>query len=125
MENRKLFPLTVEPLIEALEHSRGFIGATQKYIKKRWNFEVPLSTIRNKIREMNCEEWLTDIRKGLAEDCLRKTILKGVQDGDTSCLFWVLNRYGHHVDFLDTQDSETESKKGWKDILDHVKATSK
>lgn len=67
------------------------------------------------------QDWLDEVRKSLVEDCLSKTFAKGVAQGDNNCLAWVLEKYGHHVDFLDGKDVETESKKGWKELLTHVK----
>lgn len=116
--------LKVEHLTEALEKNKGFILASKRYIKKTYGYDVSFATLKSRIMEWGLDEWLLDIRKELAEDCLNRAFHKGIAEGDNHCIFWVLDRYGHHVDFLDSRDTETESKKGWKELLTYVKATA-
>jgi hypothetical protein len=52
-----------------------------------------------------------------------KTFAKAIDEGDKSCLFWVLEKYGHHADFLGIQQLNTDSEKGWEKILSNVKQT--
>lgn len=117
--------LTYEHLVEALESTRGFILAAKKYIEKTWGYSVGYSTIKSRIIEWGMEDWLDDIRKSLVEDCLARTFHNGIKNGDNTCLSWVLKTYGHHVDFLGGIDTETESKKGWRELLEYVKGNTK
>lgn len=112
---------TCEQLIEALEKSRGFILASQKYLLKVYGIKTGYSTIKSCIRMWDMQDWIDDIRKSLVEDCLAKTFHKGIAEGDNHCIFWVLDKYAHHIDFLDGKDTDQESKKGWRELLDHVK----
>jgi len=112
---------TAEQLIEALSKSRGFILAAKKYLLSVYGIKTGYSTIKTCIRNWEMQDWLDEVRKSLVEDCLSKTFAKSVADGDNHCLMWVLAKYGHHVDFLDGKDIESESKKGWRELLDHVK----
>jgi hypothetical protein len=114
---------TFEQLVEALEKSRGFILAAKKYLFKVYNIQAGYRTIKSCVRMWGMEEWLDDIRKSLVEDCLSKTFAKGIAEGDNHCIFWVLEKYGHHLDFLDGIETEQESKKGWRELLGHVKGT--
>jgi len=112
---------TADQLIEALTHSRGFILSAKKYLLKVYGITTGYSTIKTCIKNWEMGDWLDEIRKSLVEDCLNKTFAKGVADGDNHCIFWILEKYGHHVDFLDGKDTETESKKGWRELLDYQK----
>lgn len=112
---------SAEQLIEALEASRGFILAAKKYLKKTYDIDTNYSTIKNWIRVWDMHEWLDEIRQKLVEDCLNKTFAKAIAEGDNQCIFWVLGKYSQHIDFLDGKDDEQESKKGWKELLEHVK----
>lgn len=114
---------TCEQLIEALEKSRGFVLAAQKYLFKTYDIQASYNTMKSCIKMWDMQDWLDDIRKSLVEDCLSKTFHKGIANGDNHCIFWVLEKYGHHVDFLDGKETEQESKKGWRELLDHVKGT--
>jgi len=116
---------TCEQLIEALEKTRGFVLSAQKYLLKTYGIKASYHTMKTMIRDWGMEDWLDEIRKSLVEDCLNKTFAKGIQDGDNHCIFWVLEKYGHHADFLGGIDAETESKKGWKELLSHVKGSPK
>ncbi len=113
--------LTYDHLVEALTETRGFIYAAKKYIKRKFDYDVCYQTINSRIKEWEMQDWLDDQRKSLVEDCMQKAFHKGIADGDNHCLFWVMDKYGHHVNFLDGKDSETESKKGWKVLLDYIK----
>jgi hypothetical protein len=113
--------LTFEHLVEALIESRGFVLGAKKYIKKKFSYDVGYAIIKSRINEWGMQEWLDDLRRSLVEDCMKKAFHKGISEGDNHCIFWVLEKYGHHVDFLDGKDSETESKKGWKVLLDYIK----
>lgn len=113
--------LTHEHLTEALMETKGFILSAQKYLKKKYGYRPDTGTIKKRIEEWGMHEWLEDIRKSLVEDCLQKTFHKGIAQGDNHCIFWVLEKYGHHVDFLGGKDTETESKKGWRELLAYVK----
>lgn len=115
---------TAEQLIEALTKSRGFILAAKKYLLHTYGIKTGYSTIKTCIRDWNMQDWLDEVRKSLVEDCLNKTFAKGVADGDNHCIFWILDKYGHHIDFLGSKDGETESKKGWKELLHHAKGTT-
>lgn len=112
---------TPEQLIDALEKSRGFILAAKKYLLKVYGIKTGYSTIQSWIKHWDMQDWLDEIRKSLVEDCLNKTFAKGVAEGDNHCIFWILEKYGHHVDFLDGKDAETESKKGWRELLEQQK----
>ena len=112
---------TAEQLIEALTKSRGFILSAKKYLQSVFGIKTSYSTIKNWIIHWGMQEWLDEIRKSLVEDCLNKTFAKGVADGDNHCIFWILEKYGHHIDFLDGKDEESESKKGWRELLEHAK----
>jgi len=112
---------TADQLIEALTKTRGFVLAAKKYLLNVYGVETGVRTIKICIERWGMQEWLDEIRKSLVEDCLNKTFAKGIADGDNHCLFWVLEKYAHHIDFLDGKDAETESKKGWRELLDHVK----
>lgn len=116
-------PLTPEDLIEALQKSQGFIHHTCEYLYQKTGHKPSRHTIKARIKEWGMEEFLEDIRLNLVESCKRKAFYKAAADGDNHCLFWILNRYGHHLDFLDAADAETESKRGWKTLLEHVKTT--
>jgi len=115
--------LTFEHLSKALIETRGFVLAAKRYIKKEFGYDVDYSTIKNRISEWGMQEWLDDLRRSLVEDCMQKAFHKGIADGDNHCIFWALEKYDHHVDFLDGKDSETASKKGWKVLLEYVKTT--
>jgi len=115
--------LTSEMLIEALEKSQGFIHHAREYIFQKTGYRPSRHIIKSRIKEWGMEDYLYDMRTSLVETCKRKAFHKAVADGDNTCLFWILNRYGHHLDFLDGIDSETESKRGWKTLLEHVKST--
>lgn len=115
--------LTSEHLIEALEKSKGFILGAKKYIKQTFGYDVGYQTIKSRINDWGMQDWLDDIRKELTEDCLKKTYAKAIMEGDNHCIFWVLNKYGHHLDWLQSDETDTESKKGWKELLKHVKRT--
>ena len=116
--------MTVEQLIEALEANKGFILASQRYIKKKYGFEPNTHTVKKKIKEWGLTEWLYDIRTELVENCMQRAFHKGIAEGDNHCIFWTLEKYGHHVDFLDGKDTETESKKGWRELLEYVKGNT-
>lgn len=117
--------LTPEHLIEAFEKSKGFILGAKKYIKYTFGYDVAYKTIKSRIHEWGMQDWIDDIRKELVENCMQRTFAKAIQDGDNHCIFWVLEKYGHHIDFLDSKETETQSKKGWKELLDYVKADLK
>jgi hypothetical protein len=121
--SRRNVDLTPEMLIEALEKNKGFILAAVKHIKSVYGISISYSTVKSRINEWGMEDWLNDIRTSLVEDCMRRTFHKGIEKGDNHCIFWVLEKYGHHIDFLSGKDTETESKKGWKELLQHVKIT--
>jgi hypothetical protein len=114
--------LTCEHIIDALDKNKGFVFAAKRYIKKTYGYDVGYNTIKKRIKEWGMEDWLYDMRKTLVEDCLQKTFAKSIADGDNSSIMWVLDRYGHHLDFLDSADTDTQSKKGWKELLDYIKA---
>lgn len=111
-----------EHLCEALEQSRGFYHAAKRYIKTKWGYGVDSETIKKRVKEWGMEDWLADIRKGVVEQCLDKTYAKAIENGDNACMFWVLERYGHHIDYLEQKKEVTDSEKGWKVILSNVKA---
>ena len=112
---------TAEQLIEALQVSRGFILAAKKYLLKTYDIKTGYSTIKTCIKQWGMEEWLDEIRQSLVEDCLAKTFAKAIAQGDNHCIFWVLDKYAHHIDFIDGRETEQESKKGWRELLDYVK----
>ena len=112
---------TCDQLIEALSKSRGFILAAKKYLMHTYGIKTGYSTIKTCIKNWGMDDWLDEVRKSLVEDCLNKTFAKGVAEGDNHCLMWVLEKYGHHIDFLDGKDTETESKKGWRELLEREK----
>lgn len=129
MKKRKMARLveedfTCEQLIEALSKSRGFILSAKKYLEHTYGIRTSFKRIKTKIKLWEMQDWLDDIRKSLVEDCLSKTFAKAVAQGDNTCLGWIIEKYGHHVDFLDGKDVETESKKGWKELLQIVKGTT-
>jgi len=126
MSRHSVANFTSEQLIEALEKTRGFILSAQKYLLKSYGIKASYHTIRTKIREWGFEDWIEELRKSLVEDCMSKAFHKAIQQGDNSCLFWVLEKYSHQIDFLKPklEDTETESKKGWKILLSHVKGTT-
>lgn len=117
--------LTAELLIEALEENKGFILAAARYLQKNHGLKVDSGYIKKMCEEWGMNDWLLSIRKGLAEECMRKTMQKGIVEGDNQCLFWVLNKYGHHVDYLDSRDENSEAKQGWQEILAYVKGPPK
>lgn len=121
----KKHDLVVEDLIEALTKTQGFLHAAKRYLKKHKNCDLCYNALKKRVKEWGLEEWLKDMRTSLAEDCLQKAFHKGISEGDNHCIFWVLERYGHHVDFLDSKDTETESKKGWRELLEYVKEAPK
>ncbi len=115
--------LTPELLIEALEENHGFVLSSIKWLQHEKNCKTSYKVVKNRIENWGMSDWLYDIRSSLAERCMKKVFHKGCAEGDNHCLFWVLHKYGHHVDFLDSADTQTESMKGWKELLDYVKAT--
>jgi hypothetical protein len=117
--------LKCEQLIEALTKTRGFILAAKKYLSITYRIEIGCETIKKRIALWGMQDWLDELRKSLVEDCLQKTFSKGIAEGDNHCLMWVLDKFGHHTDFLDGKDTETQAKKGWKELLDYVKADIK
>lgn len=121
--SRRNSELTFEHLKEALEKERGFILSAKKYLKREFNIDVNYKTVKARIEEWGMQEFIDDLRKSLVEDCLHRTFDKGINKGDNHCIFWVLEKYSHHIDFLGGKDTETESKKGWKVLLEYVKAT--
>jgi len=115
--------LTPELLIEALEENQGFVLSSIKWLKAEKNWNTSYKKVKTRIADWGMEDWLYDLRSSLAERCMKRVFYKGCAEGDNHCLFWVLHKYGHHVDFLDSADTQTESMKGWKELLDYVKAT--
>lgn len=115
--------LTFEALAEALIESSAFISQTRKILLKKHNIDVGRDLILNRIKEWEMGEFVDDIRRGLVETTLSRTFQKAIQEGDNTCMFWVLNKYGHHADFLSSAETDTESKRGWRVLLEHVKAT--
>lgn len=115
---------TADQLIEALTKTRGFILAAKKYLQSEYGIKTSYMTIKNSIKRWDMQDWLDEIRTSLVEDCLSKTFAKGIAAGDNHCLMWALDKYGHHLDFLDGKDVETESKKGWKELLQIAKGTT-
>ncbi len=113
--------LSITDLMEALSQSQGFIVSTQSYIMKKWGLNYPSTILTKMIKKYNLVDYVNQLRKKMVEDCYRKTYAKGVQEGDTICMQWYLNRYGHHVDFLDTAEGETDSKRDTKGILERIK----
>lgn len=114
-------PVTAEDIAEALHQSKGFLFNALDIIKKNTGHQMTVNTLKNRIRDWGLEEYLYDIRTHLVESCKKTLIYKAIKEKDNMCLFWILKRYGHHVDFINSVDSETESKRGWKALLEHVK----
>jgi len=112
--------LTIPNLMEALQHNHGFLLASQQYIAKKWNLHYSDKILKKMIKDFGLTDFINQIRSKIVEDCYRKTYLKGVQEGDATSLQWYLNRYGHHVDFLDTVDGESDSKRDTKSILERI-----
>ena len=96
----------VNHLIEALQETRGFVLAAQKYISKKWGYKISKDAIKTAIRDNGMEEWLDDIRKSLVEDCMTKTFAKAIKEGDNACMFWVLGKYKQHIDFLEASEND-------------------
>jgi hypothetical protein len=114
-------PLTQDHLCEALYECKGFLHASKKYIKEKWGYSVDTETMKRRIELLGLQGWLDDIRKDLVEQCFRKTYAKAVEDGDKQCMFWILDKYGHYVNFLEPMKEKADSEKGWKVILQRVK----
>jgi len=98
-------------------------------MKKKWGYDIGTKTIKSKIQMEGLDEWLDDIRKSLVEDCMKKTFLKGIQDGDNHCLFWVLNHYKQHIDFLEPREENKPERvsgeiEGFMDLLWNYNANS-
>src|ERR1044072_9793297 len=102
---RKKTDLTPEMLSGALEESKGFVLAALKALRKEYELDISYSLIKSRSKEWGMEEWLEDLRKGLVEDCMNRVFYKGIQKLDNHCIFWVLEKYGHHVDFLGDRKS--------------------
>jgi len=94
----------VEHLMEALERCRCFVAQSQKYIKAKWGYYMSTQTINRLIREEGIDEWVNDVRRELVEDSMTKVFKKAIHDGDNQCLMWVLNKYKHHIDFLEPKE---------------------
>src|SRR6187401_1265205 len=107
---RSIANFTCEQLIESLERTKGFVLSAQKYLRNTYGIDASYYTMRSKIKEWDMVDWVDEIRKGLVEECMAKTFYKAIQEGDNHCIFWVLDKYQHHVDFLDSKDTETESR---------------
>jgi len=88
-------------LIEALSKCHGLVLTSSKYIEKKWGYKISPNTIRTVMKNEGMDDFLDDIRKGSVELCLRKTFDKGIADGDNHCLFYILNQYKQHLDFLE------------------------
>lgn len=123
--SKKNTELTHEQLSEALIKTKGFVLAAVKLLNHEYGVDVSHSVVRSRIKEWGMEYMIDDLRKSLVENCLSRTFHKAIQEGDNHCIFWVLQKYGHHVEFLGSKDSETESKKGWKEILNVLKGSFK
>lgn len=114
---------SAEELIEALEQCQGFIETARKLLEKKKGGKISTHKIKNRIELWGMKEWLAELRKELVAKCMRKAFHKAAVEGDNTCMFWAINKYGHHVDFLEGVDSNTESQRGWKVLLDYVKGT--
>jgi hypothetical protein len=121
----KKYDLTYEQLSEALIKSKGFVLAAVKILNIEYGIDVSHSVVRARIKEWGMEHWIDELRKSLVESCLARTFHKAIQEGDNHCIFWVLQKYAHHVDFLGSKETESESKKGWKEILGVLKGSFK
>ena len=113
--------LEFEHVRDALIEAKGFIYEAIRIIKKRHGYDVAHQTIRDRIKEWDLEDWLNDLRKTLTEDCLRRAYAQGIAEGDKHCIFWVLNKWGHLLDWLPEKEEENVSKKGWETLLDYAK----
>lgn len=117
--------ITVELLTEVLAETNGMLNTATKILKEKHAIGVSSKTLVKYIDLWGMQEWIEDMRSSIVEDCFNKTYMKGLVEGDNQCLFWVLDRYGHHLKFLERNDVQTESRKGWKEILERVKEPPK
>lgn len=117
VDKRVRSDLTAEMLIEAIQHSMGFISQVQQYLSKQFDVIVSYQTIKSRIEDWGMEDILTEQRVIITEKALKKSYQKSIEEGDNTCIGWVLNKWGHHVDWLPEAKPEVESEKGWKNIL--------
>jgi len=122
MGNRIHNDISFEMLVEALEHSQGFFCHAQSFLKKKYNHDISHATMKHRVKMFDLTDWVEDLRRKNVEIALKKTYKKALEDGDNQCLQWILNRWMHHVDYLEEKTTtEPESKKGWKEILEVLK----
>lgn len=105
--------LTFELLCESLDVNFGILNSTRNYLLTVHKVDVSVSTIRSKIKLWGMEEYLVECRIRGVEEALYKRFSQGIKDGDNTALTWILNKYGHHADFLKPlEENNLEFSKG-------------
>lgn len=121
---RGIDQLTEEILVESLVENNGMYHATVRSIRQKHDIPITMDHLKRHITLWGMEDFVHEIRAGMVENCFSKTYEKGVQKGDNQCLFYVMDKFGHHLEFLPEREIETESNKGWQNILGIIKDSS-
>ena len=120
---REAKDLTFDEIRDAVVAAHGIYGSACKYVQSMYGICIQRKELVKYIQDWGLEEYIDSIRKQAVEGALHRTIAKGIEEGDNAALFWFLNKYGHHADFLAPQGGEEgESKDGWKQILQAVRS---
>lgn len=113
--------LTCEMLVDAFIESNGLIHKAKKLLQRDHNIQVSVAEIKRAVTAWGMEDFLQEIRSGMVESCFDTTYNKAL-GGDNQSLFYIQEKFGHHLDFLpEKESSDTDSHKGWKEILENIK----
>lgn len=100
----KTHEISAEQLIEALEKNYGIISSAIEYLRQHFGISIDRKTIADKIKFWDMDEFVLNCRKAGVEKALKKTFAKGIDEGDSNALGWILKVYGHHAEFLDMKE---------------------
>jgi len=96
---------TAEELIEALEACHGITGSAVQYLREKYHIAVGREYISSRIKAWGMEDFLKECRVKGIERGLTKMLSKALDDGNEKALMWMLEKYGHHCDFLSAKES--------------------
>jgi hypothetical protein len=105
METDKKYP-TEEQLIEALQECYGIISSACKYLKEKYGMRVHRDWIKSRIVLWGMEEQLVFWRTDGVEDAFHRMFSNAIKDGNSTAIAWILQRYGHYVEFLQPQEDK-------------------
>lgn len=106
MDNSKQQYPTAEELIEALEDSHGIIASAATYLKEKYGYKVHRDWIKSRISWWGMEEQLIRWRTDGVEKAFARRLSNALKDGNEFSIGWMLDRYGHYVDFLQPKEEK-------------------